>query len=314
MKTTIVIDTHNLLYRNHYTHQNLTSDEGHHTGAMFGTLMALYRHRMRYPKAEIIFVWDGPPGESGQRSWRYEAYPKYKANRKHHTPEPDDNVKMVHSQMDPLYMMLHYAGYLQYRIPGLEADDMIGLTVSRLHNKLHRVFIDSSDKDFHQLLGYGSNVRILFKGKQFGSSQFQLKYGIWPSQWVGYRALMGDPSDCIPGIYGCGPAGAAKLMNMGALPARPWTAQNSEVQQQVKEKLWKNVPLWYKLSEIITRSSDPLLLHGLSSEKHSTFVKGLIRHKPPKPQKKRFVGLLAEYNLRAVMEHQHQLIAVRPGG
>ena len=316
MKLTIVIDTHNLLYRNHYTHTNLTSEEGHPTGAMFGTLMALHRHRVKYPNAEIIFVWDGPPNKEGYRSWRYKAYPKYKASRKRRTPEGYKNVEMVVAQMEPLFTMLYYAGYLQYRIAGVEADDMIGMTVSRLQNwRSHRVLIDSTDKDFYQLLGWASNVRILCKGgKKFGPSELEEKYGIAPRQWVGYRALMGDPSDGIPGMFRCGPAGAKKLLNDGAFPALTWAEQPEIIQRRVSEARWKNVPLWYRLSQIITRSTSGLLDQGIPKDKQATWVKSLTRHHPPKPQKKRLEKLLAHYNLRAVMERRHKLIAVRPGG
>lgn len=152
MKTTIIIDAHNLLYRNHYTHINLTSNDGYPTGAMHGSLMAVHRHRKKYPDADIVFVWDGPPDTSGYRSWRYRAYDGYKAARQTLTTEGRENVSKVLAQIKPLFSMLHYAGYLNYRVPGVEADDMIGIVATRLRDKGHSIFIDSTDKDFYQLL------------------------------------------------------------------------------------------------------------------------------------------------------------------
>lgn len=317
MKNTIVVDTHNLLYRSHYAYPSLMHD-GTATGAMHGVLMALHHHRVQHPKSEIIFVWDGPPNEAGYRSWRYQVYDKYKADRR--TPETDGNVAQVVAQVQPLYDILHYAGYLQYRIPGIEADDMIGLTVSRLQNKEHRVLIDSTDKDFYQLLGYGSNVLIMRKGGvKFGPADLFTKYGVTPAQWVGYRALMGDPSDGIPGMSRCGPVGAQKLMNLGAIPNDPWDLQPDKVRQQVAESRWEHVPLWHRLSCIITRPTDPLLvldIKGTGRERTAReriFRNNLLRHNPPASREGKFVEALTEYNLAFARARCRGLLAVTEG-
>ncbi len=313
MKNTIVVDANNLLYRSHYAYPRLTS-YGHATGGMHGVLMALHHHRVQYPKSEIIFVWDGPPNKAGYRSWRYRVYDKYKAGRR--TPETDGNVAQVVSQIQPLYAMLNYAGYLQYRIPGIEADDMIGLTVNRLQNKSHRVLIDSTDKDFYQLLGYSSNVLIMLKGGgKYGPEELFTKWGVTPAQWVGYRALMGDPSDGIPGMPRCGPVGAQKLMNMGAIPNEPWGSQPDKVRQQVAESRWADVPLWRKLAGIIPRPTDPLLFHEVTGTqgRKRFFRDSLIRHDQPTPCEGKFVAALTEYNLAFARDRCRRLIAVQSG-
>lgn len=38
------------------------------------------------------------------------------------------------------------------------------------------------------------------------------KYGVWPNQWTEFRALMGDPSDNIPGVKGIGEKTAMTIM------------------------------------------------------------------------------------------------------
>lgn len=37
-------------------------------------------------------------------------------------------------------------------------------------------------------------------------------YGVWPRQWIEYRAMMGDPSDTVPGVSDIGAGTASKVL------------------------------------------------------------------------------------------------------
>ncbi len=48
--------------------------------------------------------------------------------------------------------------------------------------------------------------------KLYGEEEVRERYGVEPKQIVDYKALVGDPSDNIPGVAGIGPKTAAKLL------------------------------------------------------------------------------------------------------
>jgi len=317
--TVIIIDAHNLLYRNHYTHSDLTSEDGFPTGAMHGALIAVHRHRVKYPHAEIIVAWDGPPDEQGFRSWRYREYPRYKASRAF-DKSTQENRKMVVPQIKPLFTMLHYAGYLQYRVPGLECDDLIGVLAHQYARHEHykpdgtcipdyRILIDSTDKDFYQLLAWKS-VRILrtIKGKvkELDSRWLVRDTGVIPKDWIAYRALTGDPSDGMPGLKGCGPVGAKKLLALGAKPGDDWQYQPSKIRDQISYECWKNVPLYYDLSRIISQVFDDRLTG--KGEVCDNLDAQLRRRTQPTALPDKFVRQAAHYNLIEVLRRKNKLI------
>lgn len=89
-----------------------------------------------------------------------------------------------------------------------EADDDIASLVRRLHGR--RAAIMPADHDFLQLVG--RRVRVVTPRRAYRVADVIGHYAVHPSQWCDFRALMGDPSDNIPGVRGVGPKWAAQVL------------------------------------------------------------------------------------------------------
>jgi DNA polymerase-1 len=103
-----------------------------------------------------------------------------------------------------------------YRIPILEiedfeADDVIATLVATAPANA-QIAIVTSDKDLMQLVD--DRVQILdgMKDRRLGPAEVESRFGVPPERVLDLRALVGDPSDNIPGVKGIGEKGAAQLI------------------------------------------------------------------------------------------------------
>ena len=123
---------------------------------------------------------------------------------------------------DDLAVQLPYAkraaealGFAVLECPGYEADDVIG-TVCRAADERGDVssFIVTGDRDSLQLISDKTSVWLLRNREDelFDGDHFREVYSVSPDQFVDVKALMGDSSDCIPGVPGIGEKTALKLI------------------------------------------------------------------------------------------------------
>jgi DNA polymerase-1 len=98
---------------------------------------------------------------------------------------------------------------------GFEADDLIATTADKARARGMQVTILTGDRDILQMLAPDVDVLIM-KGagefQRYTPELFAEEYGFPVDRFVDYKALMGDPSDNIPGLPGVGPKTAAKLI------------------------------------------------------------------------------------------------------
>jgi len=97
---------------------------------------------------------------------------------------------------------------------GYEADDLIGTIVSKCQG-LEKIIV-SGDLDNLQLVSKEAKVFVLSGVKKsilYGEKEIEKKYrGLKPQQIPDFKALIGDPSDNIPGIPGIGEKTAIQLL------------------------------------------------------------------------------------------------------
>lgn len=174
-----------------------------------------------YPMLKPIVLWDGI-------SWRYDTFPEYKANRDK-PPENETQKKMAalrasfRSQRVFMREGLTHLGVTQIHALNLEADDLAAMLVKKHKGSGNKIMLVTGDKDWVQLVGPGvgwydptRDMRITEKTieEKLG---FKDKDGNWhgvpsPRAWLEIKALMGDPSDEIPGVGGIGDKGAILFM------------------------------------------------------------------------------------------------------
>ncbi len=292
-KKVLVLDAFNCMYRGYFPNKYLENDRGRPTGAIHGVFMHVRKLRKSFPGTEIVFAWDGGQDSNGSRGWRFDQCPTvYKAQRK----KNEDHARVM-SQIGPLRALLHYAGYLQFRVPGVEADDLIALLTRQRVERGEHVVIDSSDKDFFVLLS--DNVTILQSQggclRERTPEHVYGEYGVDADDWTHYRALTGDPSDGLSGLTRCGPVKALVLLADGARANLPWQDQPGAVRSRTSEDHWANVMLCYQLSEL------PRDCNGQLQAKSCEIETVLVKHSDVQKNVDKFKRLADKYQLVEIM-------------
>ena len=200
-----LIDGYSLLYRAFYAlPQSIATSGGLPTNALYGfTSMVLKLLDSGEEEVGLGVVWD-----AGLPKFRTEIYPEYKAQR---SAMPDE-LKAQVGHMDHILKAMNIPAI---RAEGFEADDAIATLSRRIPDDVELLIV-TGDQDAMQLVN--GNVKVLrtTKGvsetKSYGRDEVVEEYGVTPEQIPDYKALIGDPSDNIPGVRGIGPKGASKLL------------------------------------------------------------------------------------------------------
>ena len=199
-----LIDGYSLLYRAFYAlPQSIATTSGLPTNALYGFTSMVLKLLGEHGEVGIGVVWD-----AGKPAFRTEIYPEYKAQR---TSMPEE----LKVQLDHLDQILEAMNIPAIRAEGYEADDVLA-TLSKRVPEDAELMIVTGDQDAMQLVD--GNVRVLrttrgvSETKAYGRNDVIEEYGVTPEQIPDYKALVGDPSDNIPGVRGIGPKGAVGLL------------------------------------------------------------------------------------------------------
>ncbi|MDE2136391.1 MAG: DNA polymerase I [Gammaproteobacteria bacterium] len=196
----VLVDGSSYVYRAFHALPPLTSSRGEPTGALLGVLNMLQKFLKDYRPEHIAVVFDAPG-----RTFRDELFTEYKAQR---PAMPDD----LRSQVAPLLEIIAAQGLPLLRVPGVEADDVIGTLARRAAAAGHRVLISTGDKDMAQLVDGSTTLINTMTNSVLDREGVKLKFDVYPEQIIDYLALIGDSSDNIPGIEKVGPKTGAKLL------------------------------------------------------------------------------------------------------
>ena len=200
MSRLVLIDGSSYLYRAFHALPPLTNPQGEPTGALFGVVNML-RATLKEQPAYAAFVVDAPG-----KTFRDDLYDQYKANR---PPMPDD----LRAQVEPMMAIVAALGFPILRVPGVEADDVIGTLAVQGAEAGLEVTISTGDKDFAQLVRPGVALVNTMTGSRTDSDAAVIdKFGVRADQIIDYLALMGDTVDNVPGVPKCGPKTAAKWL------------------------------------------------------------------------------------------------------
>ena len=207
-KTLVLIDGSSFLYRAFHGLPPLSNSKGEPTGAIYGVANMLRKLLADYPGSHVGLVFDAPG-----RNFRDDLYPQYKATR---TAMPDD----LRAQIEALDELVNAMGFPVLRVPGVEADDVIG-TLARLGQQQgFHVVISTGDKDMAQLVNAQVTLENTMTNTRMDIAGVVAKFGVPPALIADYLALVGDKSDNIPGVPKWGEKTAAKWLNeFGSLDA-----------------------------------------------------------------------------------------------
>jgi DNA polymerase-1 len=199
-----LIDGYSLLYRAFYAlPQSIATTSGLPTNALYGFTSMILKLLDSEEEVGIGVVWD-----SGKPAFRMEIFPEYKAHR---SAMPEE----LKVQLDHLDEILESMNIPAIRAEGFEADDALA-TLSRRVPEDVELFIVTGDQDAMQLVDGRVKVLRTTRGvsetRTYGREEVIEEYGVTPEQIPDYKALVGDPSDNIPGVRGIGPKSAASLL------------------------------------------------------------------------------------------------------
>ena len=206
MKKLLILDSNSILNRAFYGVRYLSAKDGTPTNAIYGFLNILLKLIKEQEPDYICAAFDVKAP-----TFRHKQYEGYKAQRK---PMPEGLAAQMPLAKDVLRAM----GVTILEKEGYEADDIIG-TVARLCEESEiSCFIATGDKDDLQLASdktkviltvtkSGYNETIIYDDKAVKE-----KYHVTPTEFIDVKALMGDPSDNIPGGKGVGEKTAMSLI------------------------------------------------------------------------------------------------------
>ena len=200
-RTLVLVDGSSYLYRAFHALPPLTNSRGEPTGAVLGVLNMLLRMQREQNPELVAVVFDAPG-----KTFRDDLFAEYKSHR---PPMPDD----LRSQIEPLVDAVQALGLPLLRIPGVEADDVIGTLAQRAVDAGLQVLISTGDKDMAQLVNAHVTLVNTMTNSSLDRAGVKVKFDVYPEQIIDYLALVGDASDNIPGVPKVGPKTAAKWLN-----------------------------------------------------------------------------------------------------
>jgi DNA polymerase-1 len=203
----LLLDGYNLAFRAFYGMPELTRADGFPTGALHGWVKSIWRLQdQERPDFTLCFF------DLGGAQDRLALHPEYKAHRKE-TPEP------LEKQMPVIKEITRALGLVGIELDGVESDDLVASQARALANAGHEVWIVSADKDFAQCVD--DRIKLILPPptanpklgwRTMDAAGVKEKFGVPPAKIAEYLAIVGDVSDNIPGIDGCGPKTAVKWL------------------------------------------------------------------------------------------------------
>jgi DNA polymerase-1 len=200
LKHLYLIDGSGFIFRAFHGLPMMTRSDGVPTNAVYGFSTMLIRLMVDSDADHVAVVFD-----AGRKTFRNDIYPDYKAHR---PPPPEELV--------PQFALVREAakafGVAQVELEGFEADDLIATYARLAATQGAKVTIVSSDKDLMQLVQDGVGLLDPLKNKPIGAAEVIEKFGVPPAKVVDVQALIGDPTDNVPGVPGIGVKTAAELI------------------------------------------------------------------------------------------------------
>jgi DNA polymerase-1 len=201
----VLIDGSAVFHRGYHAVPHLSTRDGLPTNATLGFANILLRILGELKPTYVIVTWD-----KSSKTFRKELYPEYKANR---VKQPDD----LYAQIPTTHEFVDAMNIPWIELDNYEADDIIGTLARQAEERGDLdIVIATGDKDQLQLVDK-STVVDMFNPRtpvptRYDLAKMKEKYDLTPLQFIDYKALIGDPSDNIPGVLGIGDVGARKLL------------------------------------------------------------------------------------------------------
>lgn len=224
----LLIDGNAIVHRAFHALPFLNNKGGAPTNAVYGFFAMVLKVMQDLESSNIIVCFDRP-----KPNFRQQLYAGYQSTR----PKMADELS---PQFKTLIDVLNKANFTVFGVDGYEADDLIG-TLSReaTEQKIDTVIL-SGDRDLMQLINHHVKLMTPIVGVTktvlYDEDAVHARFGLWPHQFIDYKALIGDASDNYPGVSGIGPKTAMDLINKYDTIENIYS-KISDIPQKTAEKL-----------------------------------------------------------------------------
>ena len=259
MKKLILIDGNNFMFRSYYATayqgQIMQNSKGLPTNALFGFVSMINKIINEENPEYMVVAFDVG------KNFRKAKYDFYKEGR---VAMPEE----LKIQMPIARELLDAYGIKHLELEPYEADDIIG-TIAKMteEDDSFEGLIVSSDKDLLQLISKETKMKLLKQKDyiRYSFDSFKNEYGFDPIKVIDLKALMGDPSDNIPGVKGVGEKTAIKLLQdygsldgvyenidkiKGKLQEKLITGKNDAYMSKEIATIYREVPLDIALEDL----------------------------------------------------------------
>ncbi len=197
----LLVDTYSLFFRAYHALPAMNTAGGEPTSALYGFCAALLKELREQGPVRLAFAVDAP-----KQTFRQARFPSYKAQRESVPSE-------LRAQFGRLSELLAAFTCPVFCAPGFEADDVLATLAHQLREQGEATLVMSGDRDLLQVAR--GSVRVLFLGARgqkpviYDSSAVVERFQVSAEQLPTWAALVGDPSDNLPGVPGVGPRTAS---------------------------------------------------------------------------------------------------------
>lgn len=200
----LIIDGSSLFFRAFYALPLLKTKRGLYTNAIYGFVMMVENAIEKINPSHVAVCFD-----MKGKTFRSDIYKDYKGTRQKTPNELEQQWPLVREILSHMNIKI-------LESPVYEADDIAGTLSKIASEKNFDNYLLTGDKDYFQLVN--ENTRVLFTRKGITEmdiitvDKIKEDYDIEPLEFIELKALMGDQSDNIPGIYGIGEKTGLKLI------------------------------------------------------------------------------------------------------
>ena len=225
-KTLLLMDGAALAYRAFYAIQNLSTNAGQPTNAVFGFIRMARQLAAHWQPTHWAVVFD-----AGLPATRMTLLPTYKQQRE---KMPD----ALRSQFPLIEEFLRRSNIGAFRVVGQEADDAMASLAWHAQTEDAATLLATSDKDLFQIVSeHVAIVSPTSAGGRMGPAEVYEKMGVRPERIVELLALTGDKVDNIPGVPGVGPKTAAKLLTDFGSLEEMWSRMGAITSEKMRAAL-----------------------------------------------------------------------------
>lgn len=257
-KTLFLLDGMALAYRAHFgmiRSPRMTST-GLNASVVFILTNTILGILSKSKPSHLAVVFDTP-----EPTHRHKRYTEYKAQR---DAMPED----LSEALPYVFRLFEGFNIPVLRVPGWEADDVIGTLATTAEEEGFITYMVTPDKDYGQLVdkhtfmakpgGSGDNLELM------GISEICKKWNIERvEQVIDILGLMGDASDNIPGVPGIGEKTAQKLI--GQFTSIENLLENTDqLKGKQKERVEENKDMALLSKELVTIETNVPLEVGLN--------------------------------------------------